>query len=64
MIVKSTKHVDLPDETYRGFWCGWVVTIPVVDEDLEFPVSHSSPTSEAVDIVIKVINNKFSFESK
>ena len=62
MIVNSTKHVDLPDGTYRGFWCGWIVTIPVVGEDLEFPVSHGTPTTDAIEITVNVSNNKFSFE--
>jgi hypothetical protein len=67
MFVKSTKHVDLRDGTYHGLWCGWVVTIPALDKndvdvDLEFPVSRATPTYEAVEVIINVKNNKFSFE--
>jgi hypothetical protein len=66
MIVKSIKHVGLPDETYHGLWCGWTVTIPVIEgdteKDLEFPVSHTTPTTEAIAVKVKVVNHSFSFE--
>jgi hypothetical protein len=67
MIIKSTKHVDLPDGSYRGFWCEWTVTIPTVDKndvdvDLEFPVSRAYILNEALPVNINVRDNSFTFE--
>jgi hypothetical protein len=64
MIVNSTKHVDLPDGVYMGFWCGWVVTVPMLEGDLEFPVSRTTPSVDALAIRLNVDSNKFSFETK
>ena len=64
MIVTSTKFVNLPDQTYKGIWANWVMTIPFVEnnEDLEIPVSHNS--TEPQYVLVHVRNNSFSFEAK
>jgi hypothetical protein len=61
MLIKSTKHVDLPNETYLGIWKDWVVTIAFSDEDMEVPVSKGNG-EEPKRVRITVINNSFSFE--
>lgn len=62
MIVKSTKHVDLPDGEYIGAWMNWVVTIPFEEnENMEIPVSHGS--ENVVIVRLKIKNNSFIFDT-
>ena len=66
MIVTSTKHVSLPNETYCGIWSEYVLTIPWVDGndkdiDLEIPTDKGTPSIARVNVT--VLNNVATFEA-
>lgn len=52
-MVKSIKHVDLPDGLYRGIWFEWIVSIPCIDEDIEIPVSDCAKELKYVWVIVE-----------